>query len=123
MQIRPGTCSLARSSLVQTMSLLSVPACGRLAARKGRAANTITMATNANSWRTMASPLLLRRAWREVLEHFVHALVQVLDVLVRVIGECVARAASPDQCLGLRIEEIDHHSANFVCFRCGCCLT
>lgn len=35
-------------------------------------------------------PLLLRRAWREVLEHFVHAFIQILDVLVGIVGKCVA---------------------------------
>ena len=42
------------------------------------------------------SHLFVRSAWRELLEHFVHALVQVLNVLVGVAGERVARGASPD---------------------------
>jgi hypothetical protein len=45
MQISPGTWSLARLSLVQnTLFWASVPACGLLAACKGMAADTITVA-------------------------------------------------------------------------------
>jgi hypothetical protein len=32
-----------------------------------------------------------RRSWRKMLEHFVHALIEFLCVLVRVIGERIAR--------------------------------
>jgi hypothetical protein len=46
-----------------------------------------------------------------VLEHFVDTLVEILDVLVRVVGECVTRGSPPDQLLGSRIEEIDNYSA------------
>jgi hypothetical protein len=49
-----------------------------------------------------------------LLEHFIHALIEVLDVLVGVVRECVARAASPDQLLGLGIEEIDNYGAHLV---------
>src|ERR1700722_19554748 len=66
------------------------------------------------------SRLFVRRAWRELLEHFVHSLVQVLNVLVGVTGERVARGASPDQLLGLGIKQIDNHSANFVRLGRGC---
>src|SRR5436305_2211042 len=61
-----------------------------------------------------ARPLLVRRAWRELLEHFVHAFIQVLDVLVRVAREGIARAAPPYQLLGLGVEEIHYHRANLV---------
>src|SRR6266404_6804168 len=70
-----------------------------------------------------ATPLLLRRAWRKLLEHFIHALIEVLDVLVGVVGERVARAASPDQLLGLGIEEIDNYGAHLVRIGRGRCLT
>src|ERR1700675_3004260 len=63
----------------------------------------------------MGTPLLLR-AWREVLEHFVHALIQILDVLLGFVGERVAFGASPDQLLRLAIEEIDDHRAHLICF-------
>src|SRR6266852_458558 len=69
------------------------------------------------------TPLLLRRAWREFLEHFVHALIQVLDVLVGVVGECVAGCASPEQLLGFAIEQIDDQRAYFICFCGGRCLS
>src|SRR6266849_8816792 len=60
--------------------------------------------------------LPLCNAGRELLEHFLHALVQVLDVLVRVVGESVARCASPKKFLGLRVEQIDDHCAYLVRF-------
>src|ERR1700675_76100 len=71
------------------------------------------------SW---SRPLLLGRVWGELLEHFLHALVQILDVLVGIVGECVARCASPDQLLCLGIEEIDDHRAHLVCLSGGRCL-
>jgi hypothetical protein len=43
-----------------------------------------------------------------VLEHFVHSLIQILDVLVGVIGERIACGTPPDQLLGLGIEQIDN---------------
>src|SRR2546421_9055353 len=49
----------------------------------------------------------LRRGGRKMLEHFVHAFVEVLGVLVRLVGERIARGASPDQFLRLCVEEID----------------
>ena len=57
-----------------------------------------------------------------MLEHFVHAFIQILDVLVRVVVERVARGAPPDQLLGLGIEEIDNHSAHLVRIGRGRCL-
>ena len=35
---------------------------------------------------------LIRRSWREFLKHFLHALNQILGVLVSVVGQRVARA-------------------------------
>ena len=57
-----------------------------------------------------------------MLEHFVDALVEILDILVRVVGECVTRGSSPDQLLGSCIEEIDNYSAHLVRIGRGCCL-
>src|SRR5580704_1600923 len=68
-------------------------------------------------------PLLLRRAWREILKHFLYALIQVFDVLVGVVGKRVARGASPDQLLSLGIEEIDDHGADLIRFGGGGSLT
>src|SRR5215469_8163634 len=67
--------------------------------------------------------LLLGRAWREVLEHFVHAFIQILDVLVGVVGKSVAGGTSPHQLLRLGVEEIDDHGADLVGFSRGRCLT
>src|ERR1700730_9425127 len=67
----------------------------------------------------MSMPLFLRRAWRELLEHFLHALIEILDVLVGFVGERIACGASPDQLLSLGIEEIDDHCAHLVCFSRG----
>src|SRR5579859_5303713 len=53
---------------------------------------------------------------RELLEHFLHSLVQILDVLVRVVGKGVARSASPQQLLRLRVEQIHHQRAYLVDF-------
>src|ERR1700730_10942564 len=57
-------------------------------------------------------PLVLlvfaRRRRRKMLEHLVHAFVEVLGVLVRLIRQRIARGAPPQQFLCLRIEEIDH---------------
>jgi len=50
------------------------------------------------------TPLLLRRAWRELFKQLFHALIKVLNVLVGVVGERVARGASPYQLLRLGIE-------------------
>jgi hypothetical protein len=66
--------------------------------------------------------LILRSEWREVLEQFVDARVEILDVLVRVVGECVTRGSSPDQLLGFCIKKIDNHRAHLVCIGRGRCL-
>ena len=58
-----------------------------------------------------------------MLEHFVHALIQILDVFVGIVGKRIARAASPDQLLGLGIEEIDDHRAHLVGIGRCCRLT
>ena len=57
-----------------------------------------------------------------MLEHFVHALVEVLCVLVRLLGKRIARRASPDQFLCFCVEEIDHQSPHRVCFGCRGCV-
>ena len=36
-----------------------------------------------------------------MLEHFVHAFIQILDVLVRIVGERIARRSSQINCLVL----------------------
>jgi hypothetical protein len=42
-----------------------------------------------------------------MLEHFVHPFAEVFGVLVRLVGERIARGASPNQFLRFCIEEID----------------
>ncbi len=54
----------------------------------------------------------LWRAGREVLEHLCHALVEVLGVLVRIVGERTARCTPPDQFLRFCVEEIDYQGAH-----------
>src|ERR1035437_3023796 len=68
-------------------------------------------------------PLLLRRTWRELLEHFRNVLIQVLNVFVGVIGERVARVASPNQLLRFCVEQIDDQRSYLICFCCCGCLT
>src|SRR5467141_1672057 len=120
MLIRPRTWSLSRSSLVQTTVFwLSVPARGAFAARRGmaRVLRVIEIASENVRWQFISLPLVLRRrGGRKMLEHFVHAFVEVLCVLVRLVGKRIARRASPDQFLCLCIEEIDHQGSHFVVF-------
>src|SRR5882724_4914568 len=58
--------------------------------------------------------LLFARSRGKVFQHLLHALVQVLDALVRLVGERVARRSTPQQFLGLRIERVEHQGAYFV---------
>src|ERR1700756_2344531 len=99
MEIKPRLWSLARSSLVQTSCLwLSVPARGFFAARRGiaRVPRVMERASEKVRWRFISPSLAgLRRGGRKMAEHFVHAPIQILDVLLGVVGECVARRASP----------------------------
>src|ERR1700758_5098901 len=112
MEIRPAAWSFSRSSLVQTFIVLrSVPACGRLAARKGMVSvPRVLRLRSENTRRRFISLSLvsLRRRGGKMLEHFVHTFAKVLRVLVGLVRERIARGASPDQLLCLCIEEIDH---------------
>src|SRR5260370_22231436 len=63
-------------------------------------------------------PLLLFRIRREVFEHLLYSFAEVIDVLVRIVRNCVAGRASPDQILGLGVEQIDNQSTDFVGFSC-----
>src|SRR6266481_1015069 len=108
----PRDPSFSRPSLVHSTVVFSVPPVrGLFAARKGmaRALTVIETTSEKVKWRFISLSLVLgRRGGRKMLEHFVHAFVEVLGVLVRVIGERIARRASPDQLLGLCVEEIDN---------------
>jgi hypothetical protein len=57
---------------------------------------------------------LRQRAWGKFLEHLPHALIQILDVLVRVSGEHAARAIPPEKLLRFRVEEIDNRTEQFA---------
>src|SRR5882724_10868587 len=67
--------------------------------------------------------LLFRSVGREFLKHFLHALIEILDVLVGVVGQRVARAASPEELLRLGVEQIDDQRAYLICIRGGRCLS
>jgi hypothetical protein len=57
---------------------------------------------------------LLRFARREVLEHVVHVLLQLLDVFAGMVRERVAGRSAPHQFLAIGIEDVDHQSADLV---------
>jgi len=59
------------------------------------------------------------RFWRKMVEHLLHALVEILNVFVRLVRKRVARRAAPDQLLGLCVEQIHNEGADFVgIYRC-----
>ena len=62
----------------------------------------------------MAPTLLPRRTRRELLEEFLHPLVQILNVLVRVIGEPVGGTSSPQEFFRFRVEQVDSQCAVLV---------
>jgi hypothetical protein len=55
-------------------------------------------------------------------EHLLHSLVEILGVLTSIVGKCVAGRASPDQILGLGIEQIDDQRTDLVGFSCRRCV-
>src|SRR6202035_4375833 len=63
--------------------------------------------------------LLLLSGGRELLEHFLHSLVQILDVFVRVVGESVARGSPPKKFLCLCVEQVYDQCAYFIGFGRG----
>src|SRR5258708_20707875 len=65
--------------------------------------------------------LLFCLRW-EMCEHLLHSLVEILGVLIRLVGKCVARRASPDQTLGLGVEQIDDQGTNLIGFSCRRCI-
>src|ERR1700688_3503934 len=65
------------------------------------------------------SALLFLR--REVCEHLLHSLVEILGVLIRIVGKGIAGRTSPQQILVLGIEQIDDQRTHAVGFsRRGC---
>src|SRR4029077_5628301 len=59
----------------------------------------------------MDTGLFVRRGGREFLEHFHHALVEVIDVLFGLIGERVAGRAAPDEFFCCCIRQVDDKSS------------
>src|SRR6267142_334749 len=118
MEIRPRLWSCSRLSFVQTTGFRrSDPARGLFAARRGmaRVERVMEIASENVRWRFISLPSVFRRrGGRKMLEHFVYALVEVLGVLVGLVGERIARRASPDHFLCFCIEEIDYQGSHFV---------
>ena len=67
------------------------PAPGWLAARAGMAGMLKTKSVEGSDRISFHPLLLLFRGGREMPEHFVHPFVEVLCVLVRIVGERIAR--------------------------------
>ena len=55
-------------------------------------------------------------ARREMTEHFLHALVKLLDIPAGFAGESVTRRSTPNQLLRARVEQVDHESTDLVVF-------
>src|SRR5260370_575179 len=95
--------SFSRPSFVHSTVVFSaLPARGLFAARKGmaRALRVIEIASEKVRWRFISLSLMLgRRGGRKMLEHFIHAFVEVLCVFVRLVGGRIAGLASPDHFL------------------------
>src|SRR3981081_3104990 len=91
--------------------------------RWGGKRNSSTLSQNSESHPAQpeSGSLLLARIWRKVLEHLVHAFVELFNVFLGVIGESVASRTAPDQLLGVCVEDIDHQVSDLVrlCVRGG----
>src|ERR1700758_3228809 len=74
--------------IVNFLKVIVVPSQGPLAIRS--CVRPIGRTQKRGHW------LFLRRIWRGFLEHFYHALVEVIDVLFGLIGKRVAARAPPD---------------------------
>jgi hypothetical protein len=57
---------------------------------------------------------LAARTRRELLEEFLHPLVEILNVLVRVVGEPVGGTPSPQEFFRFRVEQVDSQCAVLV---------
>src|SRR5205085_5410566 len=94
-EITPRGRRFSRPSFVHSAVVFPVfPARGLFAARKGMASalRVIEIASEKVRWRFISLSLVLgRRGGRKMLEHFIHAFVEVLCVLVCVIRERIAR--------------------------------
>src|SRR5215472_7928635 len=68
--------------------------------------------------RVLLASAIFRGLRRKVTKHLLHSLVEFLDVLVRVVGEGVARRASPQELSGLCVEQVDDQCAYLISI-CG----
>src|SRR4051812_28535382 len=57
--------------------------------------------------------------WRIVLEHLLHAFVQVLDVLIRLAGNCAAGRSSPQQFFRCGVEDVHDERTDLIGLSCG----
>src|SRR5947209_19628191 len=100
-----------RSSFVHAAVVFSIsPPRGLYAARRGiaRVPSVTEIESEMVKLRFISLSLVFGRwSGRKMLEHFVHAFVEVLRVLVGFVGERIARRTPPDQLLRLCVEEID----------------
>src|SRR5580693_9999712 len=55
-----------------------------------------------------------------MIEHLLHAFVQVLDVLVRLVRKSIAGGSSPNQLLAVCVEKINHQRPDLVSIL-SCC--
>ena len=53
-----------------------------------------------------------------MIEQFLDAFVEVLDVLFRLVGKSIAGRSSPDQAFIVRVEEVKHESTDLVGLGC-----
>src|SRR3984957_3077267 len=68
----------------------------------------------------MCEPRSVLLAGRKMIEHLLHALVEILDVLVGLVRERVAGRSSPDEFLGVPVEHINNQRAHLVgIYRCS----
>ena len=49
-----------------------------------------------------------------MIEYLLHALIEILDVLLGLVGKSIAGRSSPDQVLTVRVEKINNESADLV---------
>ena len=64
-------------------------------------------------------PWLVLRAWREMVEHFLHVFIEIFYVFLRLVRKSVASCSSPNQALALGVEKINNKSADLIGLRCG----
>src|ERR1700694_5056485 len=69
-------------------------------------------------WSSSRGKLLLPGARRKVVKHLADALVELFNVFVGVVRECIARRSAPNQLLVIRVEDVDEDGSDLVRFHC-----